>query len=80
MERIARIMEVFWLALGVLAAGWVAWMTYHHGWDATRIYAWFPLVCVAMFLYRRFTRRKMAEWAARRAAEEAGKANGPGGN
>jgi hypothetical protein len=77
MERIARIMEVFWLALAVLAAGWVGWMFLQHGWEATRIYVWFPLVCLAMFFYRRFTRRKMAEWAARQAAEEAVRKNGP---
>lgn len=71
MERIARIMEIFWLVLACGSAVWVGVLAYLHGWAGTRIYAWFPLVCLAMFFYRRFTRRKMAEWAARHEARQA---------
>lgn len=77
MERIARIMEIFWLVLAIVSAAWVGWLAVAHGWAGTRIYAWFPLVCLAMFVYRRFTRRKMAAWAARRASQEAGHRDGP---
>ncbi len=66
MDRLARIMEYFWLALGVLSALWMVWQVSMVGWDAGKVYTWFPLICFAMFFYRRFTRRKMAEWAERK--------------
>lgn len=78
MERIARIMEIFWLVLACASAVWVGVLVQVHGWAATQIYAWFPLVCMAMFLYRRFTRRKMAAWAARQASREVEERQKPG--
>ena len=65
MDRIARIMELFWLVLAVLTAGWAVWGLYTSGWNGARHLIWFPLVCTVMFLYRRFTRKKMASWADR---------------
>lgn len=65
MERIARLMEWFWLVLAVLTAGWAVWELYTHGWDSAKHLTWFPLVCAAMYLYRRFTRKRMTAWAER---------------
>ncbi len=72
MDRLARIMEIFWLALAVGGALWAGWEIHVLGWTNAKLYLWFPLICGAMFLYRRFTRRKMAEWAARKAREQQG--------
>ncbi len=65
MERIARLMEWFWLGLAVLTAGWAVWGLYQYGWDGAKHLTWFPLVCAAMYLYRRFMRKRMAAWAER---------------
>jgi hypothetical protein len=65
MEKFARFMEKFWLALAAITAIWAIYMLAVHGWSEGAMWLWFPLVCVAMWWYRRFTRRKMAEWAER---------------
>lgn len=65
MEKIAIYMERFWLALGVLGAGAVIYYVATYGWEAGKVFIWFPLVAFAMFWYRRFMRRKMSDWAAR---------------
>jgi len=70
MDRLARIMEFFWLTLGVGGVLWTIWQVHAIGWDSAKIYTWFPLICFAMFFYRRFTRRKMAQWAERRASQQ----------
>ena len=70
MDRIARIMEFFWLACGCASAVWVGYLMATEGWQARKLFIWFPLVCFAMFFYRRFMRKKMTEWAERKANEE----------
>ena len=65
MDRLARIMEFFWLTLGVGSALWTVWCIPSTGWAAGKVYIWFPMICFAMFGYRRFTRKKMAQWAER---------------
>ncbi len=72
MDKIARMMEYFWLALGVVSTGVATYIAIAHGWAAGRVFFWFPLVCFAMFFYRRFMRKKMKEWAERREREERG--------
>jgi hypothetical protein len=70
MDRLARIMEYFWLALACLSACWVIFLLATEGWAGSKLFIWFPLVCTAMFFYRRFMRVKMTEWAERKAREE----------
>lgn len=70
MNKLARIMEYFWLTLAVVSAIWVTYLILTEGWAKNKLLIWFPLVCVATFLYRRFMRKKMTEWAQRRAEEE----------
>ncbi|MBS1580969.1 MAG: hypothetical protein JST66_02095 [Bacteroidetes bacterium] len=65
MQKFARFMELFWLVLAVATAGWAVYVITTQGWVAGQFWLWFPLVCAAMWAYRRFTRRKMAEWEAR---------------
>ena len=72
MERIALIMERFWLVLGVLSAVVVIYWISAYGWEASKVFVWFPAVALAMFWYRRFMRKRMAEWARRKEAQQAG--------
>jgi hypothetical protein len=65
MEKIARIMERFWFGLAVGTAAWAIYALVAHGWQEGAKWLLFPVLCTAMWLYRRFTRRKMAEWAER---------------
>jgi len=69
MDRLARIMEYFWLTIGVVSSLWTAWQIHLLGWTPAKVYLWFPMICFAMFFYRRFTRRKMAQWAERKSRE-----------
>ena len=66
MNAFARFMERFWAALAIGSAVWALYVTISRGWAIGKMWWWFPLVCLAMWWYRRFTRRKMAEWEARR--------------
>lgn len=65
MEKLARIMEYFWLALAVLTAIWAAYVLHDHGWATGKTWLLFPAVCTAMWGYRRFMRGKIAAWAER---------------
>ena len=65
MLKFARIMEVFWLVLAILTAIWAGYTISTEGWQAGKLLVWFPLVCLAMFLYRRFTTKKMKAWMER---------------
>lgn len=69
MDKLARIMELFWLTLGIVSSLWTAWQIHLLGWADAKVYCWFPLVCFAMFFYRRFTRKKIREWAERKSRE-----------
>lgn len=70
MEKIARLMEHFWLALAVLTGGWFIYVLALHGWVAGRSWALFPAVCAAMWGYRRFMRGRVAQWAQRERNEK----------
>ncbi|MBS1570456.1 MAG: hypothetical protein JST45_13590 [Bacteroidetes bacterium] len=62
MEKIARFMEMFWLVLAVLTAGWAVYVLLAQGWAIGSTWLLFPLVCGAMFGYRRFMRGRMERW------------------
>lgn len=70
MEKIARFMEHFWLALALLTALWAGYVLITRGWQVGATWLLFPAVCGAMYGYRRFMRGKMAQWAERQRAEE----------
>lgn len=70
MEKIARFMEMFWLALAVLTAGWAVYILLNHGWAQGKVWLLFPAICLAMFGYRRFMRGKIAQWAEHQRAED----------
>ncbi len=70
MEKFARFMEKFWLVLAVLTAVWTIYVIASQGWITGRVWTWFPLVCLGMWWYRRFTRRRMEAWARRQEGQD----------
>ena len=74
MLKFARVMEIFWLVLTVLTAVWAIYALITSGWQNNKLLLWFPLICFAMYLYRRFTTQKMKVWMER---EEQQRAGGP---
>jgi hypothetical protein len=53
-------MEHFWLAVAI-GTGLVAiWMIAADGFEAGRQWLWFPLIALAMFFFRRFTRKRLS--------------------
>ena len=76
MERIARIMEVFWLVLGALTAAWAVYVLAMQGWANGRQWLLFPAVCFAMWGYRRYMRGRMANWAGQKNARDEEDRNG----
>ena len=76
MEKIARIMEVFWLVLAVLTAAWAVYVLAMQGWVVGRQWLLFPAVCFAMWGYRRYTRGRMANWVGNERTREGEDRNG----
>ncbi len=62
MEKVARIMEWFWLVLAVCTAAWAVYVLAVQGWAMGRNWLLFPAVCGAMYGYRRFMRGRMEQW------------------
>lgn len=57
--KLSRFMEHFWLAVAI-GTGLVAiWMIAEDGFTAGRQWLWFPLIALAMFFFRRFTRKRL---------------------
>lgn len=59
MNKLARFMEHFWLAVAIGTAIAAGWVIYTEGFDVGRQWLIFPGVALAMFWFRRFTRAKM---------------------
>ncbi len=52
-------MEHFWLAVAIGTAISAVWVIYTDGFDAGRQWLWFPGIALAMFFFRRVTRRRL---------------------
>ena len=52
-------MELFWLVLGVITLVAVCYLAYLHGFAEVKLYFMFPVICFAMFFFRRFMRNKI---------------------
>lgn len=59
MRRLNKFMEHFWLAVAIGTALAAAWVVYAEGFEKGRQWLWFPVVALAMFAFRRFTRRRL---------------------
>jgi hypothetical protein len=52
-------MEHFWLAVAIGTALAAAWVTWAEGFERGRQWLWFPAIALAMFFFRRFTRKRL---------------------
>jgi hypothetical protein len=59
MNKLARFMEGFWLAVAIGTGMAAAWVITLDGFQAGRQWLWFPAISMAMFFFRRVTRRKL---------------------
>mgnify|MGYP007037746023 CR=1 FL=1 len=52
-------MEHFWLAVAIGSGIWAIYAFIALGAEEGRKWSWLPLIALAMFLFRRFTRKKL---------------------
>jgi cell division protein FtsW (lipid II flippase) len=73
MKTYNKIMEAFWLAMGVVLTVVVIYMMVTGGTDKNLVYFVFPGICFMMFFARRFMRRRMEKhqkWMEENAGKE----------
>ena len=66
MNKLARFMEHFWLAVAIGSAMAALWVVVNEGWGASRDWWLFPGVALAMFFFRKFTRKRLEAMEQRR--------------
>jgi hypothetical protein len=66
MNKLARFMEHFWLAVAIGSALAALWVVYQEGWAASGEWWFFPGVALAMFFFRKFTRKRLEAMEERR--------------
>lgn len=59
MRKINRFMEHFWLAVAIGTGVSAVWVIVQDGFQAGRQWLWFPGIALAMFFFRRVTRRRL---------------------
>ena len=59
MRKINRLMEHFWLAVAIGTALAAIWVIVVDGFDVGRQWLLFPAIALAMFVFRRITRKKL---------------------
>lgn len=59
MRKLNRFMEHFWLAVAIGTAIAALWAIGTEGFEKGRQWLWFPLIALAMFVFRRITRKKL---------------------
>lgn len=59
MRKFTRFMEYFWLALAIGTGVAALWTIGTEGLEKGGQWLFFPAVALAMFFFRRFTRRKL---------------------
>lgn len=59
LRKLNRFMEHFWLAVAIGTAIAAGWVIATDGFEKGRSWLLFPGIATAMFLFRRFTRRKL---------------------
>ena len=61
MVRLSKIMELFWLLLGIVSLIAVLYLVVTQGFSEFKLWFLFPVVAFAMYFFRRFMSRKMKE-------------------
>lgn len=59
LRKLSRMMEHFWLAVAIGTAVAAIWVIVQDGFELGRQWLLFPGIALAMFFFRRFTRRKL---------------------
>lgn len=59
MRSITRMMEHFWLAVAIGTALAALWVIIVDGFEVGRQWLLFPAIALAMFIFRRMTRKKL---------------------
>jgi hypothetical protein len=59
MRKLNRLMEHFWLAVAIGTAIAALWVIFMEGFSVGGQWLWFPLIALSMFVFRRFTRKKL---------------------
>ena len=68
MEKLSRIMEHVWLAIAIASLIWAAVEINRIGLEEGKTWLYVPAIATAMFLFRRFARKKMDAYKAREEA------------
>lgn len=58
-QTINRIMEIFWLSLGVVSLVAVLYLNFNQGFDKYAFYFVFPAIALFAFMMRRFMRKRV---------------------
>ena len=61
-------MEHVWLAIAIASLIWAAVQINQIGWEEGKTWLYVPAIAGAMFVFRRFTRKKMDAYKAREEA------------
>jgi hypothetical protein len=59
MRKLNRLMEHFWLAVAIGTLLAALWTIYMEGITVGSQWLWFPVIAFSMFVFRRFTRKKL---------------------
>ncbi len=59
LRKISRFMELFWLALAIGLGLSAIYIIAVDGWEEGQRWIWFPLIALAMYIFRRITRHKL---------------------
>lgn len=59
LRKISRFMELFWLALAIGLGLSAIYIVAVDGWQEGKRWVYFPVIALAMFIFRRITRRKL---------------------
>ena len=59
LRKISRFMELFWLALAIGLGLSAIYIVAVDGWEEGKRWVYFPAIALAMYIFRRITRRKL---------------------
>lgn len=68
--RFGLFMERFWMVVSVASVIPAVYVLYQRGWEASRDLWLLTSLCVAMWLFRIFTRKRMEAWQRRQEEQE----------
>jgi hypothetical protein len=59
LRRISRFMEIFWLVLAIGLTVATTYVSVTEGWAEGRRWILFPFIALAMFIFRKLTRKRL---------------------